>query len=161
MVMVFIIIWYFLMQMIRLYEYGEPSIMVTVRDSYFDSDFELNTEEQGFMVAFGLSAFDDETEDIEDYSYGRLKGVYKSWGHEDSQGIETKEIPFLQCTRAQLGLPQLSDNLDSDYSQPSLFYSVHSSSQNDLDYYYRKLRCVDSEFLRIQGDYNSAKARHF
>ena len=40
-IMIFIIIWYALMQIIRLTDFGEPSIMVSERDSYFTAEFEL------------------------------------------------------------------------------------------------------------------------
>ena len=40
-IMIFILIWYALMQIIRLTDYGEPSIMVSERDSYFTAEFEL------------------------------------------------------------------------------------------------------------------------
>ena len=39
--MIFILIWYALMQIIRLTDFGEPSIMVSERDSYFTAEFEL------------------------------------------------------------------------------------------------------------------------
>ena len=115
------------MQFLRLQEYGEPSIMVSVRDSHFDSEFELTTDD-GLMIAFGITDFDDETESIEDASYGRLKGVDKTWGNENTQGVNFEEIPVKKCTRAQLGLPEIEGDLDSDYSVPPIFYDPHINS---------------------------------
>ena len=97
--MIFLLIWYSLMQIIRLTEYGEPSIMVSERDSHFTAEFEL-TSEEGFMVAFGITAYDDVTESIDDPRYGRTKGVYKTWGQEDQIGVNFEEIPMKPCTRA-------------------------------------------------------------
>ena len=91
--------------------------MVSVRDSYFDSDFELTTED-GFMIAFGITAYDDVEESIDDASYGRLKGFYKTWDNDNNHGIKFEEIPIKQCTRAQLGLPEIEGDTDSDYSKP-------------------------------------------
>ena len=42
--MMVVIIWYALMQINRLSEYGEPAIMVSVRDSFFDADYEMTTD---------------------------------------------------------------------------------------------------------------------
>ena len=53
--------------------------MVSVRDSHFDSSFEFTTNE-GMMLAFGLTAYDDNQEPIDDAQYGTLKAYYKSWG---------------------------------------------------------------------------------
>ena len=57
------------MQMIKLKNYGEPAIMTSVRDSYISTDDEFSTE-QGLQIAFGLSDYGDETDPIEDSSYG-------------------------------------------------------------------------------------------
>ena len=32
------------MQFMKLMEFGDPSIMVSTRDAYFDTDYELNTD---------------------------------------------------------------------------------------------------------------------
>ena len=77
--------------------------MVSVRDSYISEDFELTTDE-GFMIAFGITAFDNEQLSIEDDTYGKLKGYYKTWNASEGQGVTFEEIPTSKCTRAQLGL---------------------------------------------------------
>ena len=56
--------------------------MTSVRESYISSD-ETFTSADGLMIAFGLTAFDDNEEPIEDESYGRIKAYYKTWGLDD------------------------------------------------------------------------------
>ena len=53
--------------------------MTSVRESYIGSD-ETFTSADGLMIAFGITAFDDNEEPIEDESYGRIKAYYKTWG---------------------------------------------------------------------------------
>lgn len=43
----FLIIFYSLMQLIKLLEFGEPTIMVSVRDSFLDADYKFSSD-QGF-----------------------------------------------------------------------------------------------------------------
>ena len=57
--------------------------MVSTRDAFFDTDHEL-TSDEGLQIAFGLTAFDDNRNPIEDPEYGQLKPYYKSWGIHDS-----------------------------------------------------------------------------
>ena len=58
-IMIFIIIWYTMMQFLRMNDYGEPSIMVSIRDSALTDDYEFSTD-KGLMVAFGITAFDND-----------------------------------------------------------------------------------------------------
>ena len=65
------------MQSVKLFEYDETDVMVSSRDSFFTTDF---TYSEGLMYAFGLTAYDDNPDPIEDPTYGVLKAYYKSWG---------------------------------------------------------------------------------
>ena len=56
--------------------------MPSTQDSYFDSDFKFKTED-GMMIAFGLTAYDNDFEVTEDETYGQLKAYHKSWGGSD------------------------------------------------------------------------------
>ena len=60
--------------------------MVSQRDSFFDTDFEFDTN-NGLMIAFGLTAYDDNLESIEDSDYGQIKAYYKTWGMKDQPGV--------------------------------------------------------------------------
>ena len=95
--------------------------MVSVRDSYIAEDFEMSTD-KGFMVALGISAYDNEQLYIEDDSYGKVNAYYKTWGLAEDQ---FEEIPSKPCTRAQLGLLDEEGDSESDYSKPPLFYKAH------------------------------------
>ena len=53
--------------------------MVYERVSYFDDDYEF-TSDKGFMIAYAITAYDDNMESIEDPRYGQLNAYYKQWG---------------------------------------------------------------------------------
>ena len=59
------VILYMVMQFLQLSTYQDPSIMVSTRDSFYSTDHEFTTDE-GFQFAFGITAFDDVQEPIED-----------------------------------------------------------------------------------------------
>ena len=52
-------------QFINLITYGSNTIMVSSRDSHFDTEYEFGTKD-GLMIAFGLTAYDDNYELTED-----------------------------------------------------------------------------------------------
>lgn len=56
------------------------------------------------MLAFGLTAYDENYESIEDATYGTLKAYYKTWGQADQPGVGWEEIPTTLCTPEQLGI---------------------------------------------------------
>ena len=75
--------------------------MVSKRDSYFGNDFEFTTRD-GLMMAFGITAYDDNLEPIDDPTYGDLKAYYKSWGLPgDPHGVNWVELQTKQCTKEQ------------------------------------------------------------
>ena len=80
------------MQFIKLIEFGDNTIMVSERDNFFDSDFAFTTDD-GLMLAFGLTDYDDNYEMIDEPDYGELKAYYKTWGLEGDGFVEFKEIP--------------------------------------------------------------------
>ena len=43
----------------------------------------------------------------------------------------------------------------------SLFFPLHKNSVNDVEFNYKKFKCLDEEYIRIQGDYNSGMTRSF
>ena len=42
-----------------------------------------------------------------------------------------------------------------------IFYPIYENSVNDMRNYSKKLKCVDSQWISIQGDYNSAITQNF
>ena len=71
-----------------------------------------------------------------------------------------EELPTKSCTRAQLGLPFLEGDTESDYSKKPLFFESHKSSTSDVNFFYKKLKCIQADKIKIQGDYNTPKARN-
>lgn len=134
-----------MMQLLKLLEFREPMIMASVRDSHFDADFQF-TSEEGLMIAFGITAYDDNEEPIEDPQYGHLKAYYKSWGLEEGHGVHFRELPTETCSRAELGLPEEEDGSSASKTEKR-FFEVHSSSANDYEYYYKKLKCIQVDKL--------------
>ena len=131
-----VVIIYAGMQFIRLMQFGEPSIMVHERVSYFDDDFEFSAD-KGFMIAYALTAYDDNTESIEDPRYGQLKGYFRTWGLDDKRETTFTPLPFDFCSKEQLGLSQTSLNSpvvqrEQDYT---LFFKTHDKSINDIWFY--------------------------
>ncbi len=66
--------------------------MVSERDNYFDTDFEMTTQD-GLMLAFGITAYDENYDLIDEPDYGELKAYYKTWGLKEAVGVEFTEIP--------------------------------------------------------------------
>ena len=68
------------------------------------------------MIAFALTAYDNEREPIEDPSFGTIKAYYKTWGLDESvQGIAFEEVPTTMCTEEQLSIRDTSENADREY----------------------------------------------
>ena len=62
---------------LKLLEFEDTDLMYSARDSFFDSDFVYSED---LWYAFGVTAYDSNTESIEDPSIGTLRPYYKSWG---------------------------------------------------------------------------------
>ena len=110
---------------------------MSTRDSYFDSYF---TYDENLMYAFGISAYDSNPEPIEDPSIGVLRPYYKSWGIIEGGGVNFEPLPERNCTSEEL-------HIDGDSDQDSLFYKPHPNSVNDLNFYNKKLKCLDVDSI--------------
>ena len=131
--------------------FEDTDVMISSRDSYFDPEYVFS---ENLMYSFGITAYDSNAEPIEDPSYGVLKPYYKSWGIKEGGGVDFEELPIRNCTTQEL---HVGDETDAN----SDFFIPHPNSQKDLDFYYKKLKCLDVEKINVQGDYNSPKARSF
>ena len=134
--------------------------MVSMRDAYFDTDHELTTDE-GLQIAFGITAYDDNQNPIEDPEYGLIKPYYKSWGILDSNDVHFEELPVDYCTREQLGIFEDQDKVKTEDRENSLFFDTHKNAISDITYYTKKFKCIQKDKIRIQGDYNAARTRSF
>ena len=99
-VLVLFCIFYGSMQSIKLLTFDETDVMVSQRDSYFDSDWKHSRR---LMFAFGIMAYDSNPEPIEDPSIGVLRPYYKSWGIKAGiGGVDWEPLPTRECTPAEL-----------------------------------------------------------
>ena len=86
--MALVLLFYGSLQMQRLAIYGETVVTMSVRDSFFSpeevfpDDIELIHSD--FNVAFGFTAYDDNTERIDDPTVGQLRAKYVAWGMGES-----------------------------------------------------------------------------
>ena len=148
----FVIILYGAMQYTKLIEFDETDVMVSSRDAFFDTDFVVK---QNLQYAFGITAYDGNPEPIEDPTYGVLKAYYKTWGiDKSSKGVIFEELPSRACTTAEL-------NMENETNSNARFFEPHSNSFIDLNQYHKKLKCLVSDNIELQGDFNSPRTRTF
>ena len=95
------IAFYATLQSIKLLTFDETDVMVSWRDAYFDYNY---TYSRGLAYAFALTAYDGNSEPIEDPSFGVLRPYYRSWGLKDLDhiGVELDSIPERACSKAEL-----------------------------------------------------------
>ena len=152
--MLIVITFYFILRVQILYTRSDTAYLTYISDSYFKS--EAFTSDDGFNIAFGLSAYDNEAEWIEDEDYGSLKAYHYRWGFEGEHGSTWTEIPSRNCTRKEFYLDDVQDN----NSEETRLYRDHFTSESNSKYYWRKFRCTD-ERIEIIGDYDSTIAQQF
>ena len=79
--------------------------MSSTQKAHFGHEYVFDFE-QGLNFAFAFTAYDSETENILDPSYGRITFNRYAWGiREDNEFFVTiEEIPSHTCTEKELGL---------------------------------------------------------
>ena len=85
--------------------------MISNREAYFDMDYKFS---KGMAFAYGLTAYDDNEEPIEDPSIGILKPYFKSWGLIEGHGTTFTPIQERKCTQAELHINGY-DSTDSPF----------------------------------------------
>ena len=85
-----VLVFYGIMQMHRLIQFGETIVMSSVKDSYYTMHqaFPEDIEElqyNKFQIAFALTAYDGNPDPIDDPQYGRLYARYVQWGFEEER----------------------------------------------------------------------------
>ena len=137
---------------------SDDQYIQSVTDSFFtDEPF---TTDDGFRVAFALSAYDSEQEFIEDPDYGTLKAYHYEWGFDEIQSSRLIEIETRRCTEEDLYLNEEEDEEMGQNESQSKMYTLHEQGKSSVEYYKKKFRCIDEE-ISVIGDYNSDKARQF
>ena len=63
----------------------------------------MDKRSNGFEIAFGFTAYDDNYEMLHEPDYGEIKVFMKSWSSSDSF-TEFSELEFRPCTDEELGL---------------------------------------------------------
>ena len=123
------------MQSIKLLTFDEAYVMFSARESFFDSNYEYSGN---LAVAFGITAYDNNPEIIEDPSYGVLSPYYKTWGFNNYGGVDWEALKTRPCTAAEL---HINNQTDPD----SIFYPPHPNGILNLSLYHKKLKCFDRE----------------
>ena len=133
-------IFYGTMMSIKLQAFDETDVMYSVVDAFYDADF---VQSDNLAFAFGLTAYDSNPDPVEDPSIGVVNAYYKSWGLDESiGGIKWELLPVRDCTEAEL---HINNQTDAN----SQFFKPHSNSERDLAFYYRKLKCIDTDKVSI------------
>ena len=128
-----VLVFYGVMQSIKLVTFDETDVMVSQRDAYFDTN---EVYSDNLMYAFGITAYDSNREPIEDPSIGQLKPYYKNWGIKESNGVDFEELPTRNCTEAEF-------HINGKSKSDSFFFKPHSNNAGDLSFYYKHLKCLD------------------
>ena len=127
-------------------------ILSTINEKYFDPDYELNFS-NGFNIAAAFTAFDSETEDILDPTYGELVFMHYFWGvQEDGKYAagRTRITNTHNCTPEELGL--------GNDPKKSKFMPPDENSKALVEIYQKKFKCVGEEDLFAKGDWNADRA---
>ena len=74
--------------------------MFSTQDSFFGSEYEFSTQNDGLMLAFALTDFDNNQEPIEDEQYGTVRAYYKHWGLNGQEygPVKWESLPIRTCT---------------------------------------------------------------
>ena len=108
-----------------------------MRDSYFEEDFVISSQEHGLKFAFALTAYDENVAWVDESEYGEIQAKYATWGIYGHSYSEVN-IPIRQCTEKELGIVEGEEDKSS-------FFPVHKNSKRSLKYYHRKFMCTDED----------------
>lgn len=165
-----IFLWYGQQKYDIMSEYDDTSIMMSEKE-YRYTDDDIHTDTYGFNVAFGITSYDGNKENIEDPDYGTVKAFYRQWGILDSGSTKEFEIETRPCTYADFGMDENGELIDPDYvlkdrrpedmdpDAPPKFFPVSKPQIDNFRTYGLKMHCFDKK-LRLQGIYDSFKARN-
>lgn len=146
-----ILLFFTLFQMQHLQYVHDFNVLQIEYDNYFDFDEDFSHEDNKFMLAAGLSEFDQGLGFTEDPAYGQIKIMTKSWQSGQS-GINFDELQTDAC------------NVRKDFAFESeliesLFFPVASSKSFELSRYGHRLKCLlQPSSLQLQGNFQSASA---
>ena len=129
----------------------DVDILSTINDGAFDSDFIFDYD-SGLNFAFAFTAYDSNPEPILNETIGRLQFNHFRWGADNDEGVYKVERNKIDsqhtCTGEELGL-------EGDRANAK-FLPVFPNSKAEVEFYQKKLQCIDEEDLYLYGDFNSA-----
>ena len=107
-----LILMYGLIQLHSLSYYKATDITTSFVEFFYDQDIQFPQEIDdlvfpNFQIAFGLAAFDEDPEPIDDPRYGRVLARTDGWGYE---GERNKELSVHRCSEEELGLTEDKSN---------------------------------------------------
>lgn len=127
---------------------SDVTIMSSVQDNAFDDSFKFSAD-QGMFIAAALTAYDGNTEIIEEAKYGELFFEHYGWGYEGGIGLGGGPIEYHYCSDEELGLEE---------GPNTKIYPIFESVVTEVVTWKKKFKCIDSKDTIIWGDYNSSKA---
>ena len=131
-----------------LVNFDETTLNQHEEQDYFNSSSVFSSND-GFKVAFAITAYDSNQTITEDPSYGVVQAKYRSWGDE-IVSKEQAELTTHPCSEQELGLTAQTNEGD--------FWKVNERSRRDVENFKPKFKCIDQD-IQIQGDYNSDVAQ--
>ena len=146
---------YAFQKLIILIERSDFEVKQSVRGNYFTSD-DVFTYKNGFNIAFGFTAYDNEQEWILDPTYGELIAYTRGWGTK-ADGTFFRffnELETHVCTSTELGL-----NDDGQYRDGEVkFMPINPASKNFVESYQKKMLCLNEEDLKFYGSWETEDA---
>ena len=129
----------------------DVDVLSTVNDNYFTPDtpgYIIDYKTNGFNIAAAFTAYDSETEEILDPTYGELVFKHYYWGVQEDGNYKAgrKKIASMhKCTPKELGL--------GDDIKESKFMPTNESNRALVNTYQKKMQCIGEEDLEIFGDF--------
>ena len=130
----------------------DVDILSTLNDNFFTPDDVIDYK-SGFNIAAAFTAYDSETEDILDPTYGEIVFMHYYWGvQEDGQYKAGRRRIDSQrkCSQEELGF--------GDNPKDSKFNPSNEGNKALVDLYQKKFHCLGEEDLYVFGDFNSDRA---
>ena len=143
---------YGIVQMMTLLNYNNSIITVNEIDSHYNQNYTFDLDiHKNLQVAFGITYYDGNTERLDFDDIGRIIPRIKTWNLDTR--TQFRDLKFRPCSREELGISE-------EYSEKeALFYPPHPKSVFSIEFYWKKLNCIDEPF-DITGDYESDVASH-
>lgn len=134
-----------------LFSLADYKIMEINSHYFYPASREMGLD-QGFKISAAITAFDGSSEIIEDPEIGKLEFYIKHWGDTIyGPTFDFYRLPTKICEPERDFNDLEGTNKDAD------FYPVHKVSENDLNIYGPKMKCI-TETYNLQGNYNTELA---